>query len=347
MKKFILLLLSLVFLFSFLFGGSTLAFDPQKNTDPDKYYILLDINNQFCTVYEKDENGEYTKIARQFLVTTGSFAPTAKFPYGTPTPTGVWKMGGGRERFGDFASFDGTFARYWTQVVSGIFFHSIMYSKRDVNTLKSSPYQNLGKNLSHGCIRCYVEDAKWLYYNIPEGTTINISATEKRDPETKAKLRNRLSFDEYNTFQKTIYDEDPLPDPAAWVTKNDAPLRTGNGNNDRVVKYLKEGDEVTMLQLGDPWCKALYNGKEGYILTAYLTPEKGKVVANDQAYTMRDHTWMLKSPNKDAEKIVKIPAFYSVKVLEQGEEYSKVQYFDEVGYVRNKSLRQGWGLIRE
>ena len=70
---------------------------------------------------------------------------------------------GARERFGKFAAFAGEYARYWTQVVDGIYFHSIMFSQRDITKLKSSPYRNLGSKGSHGCIRLYVEDAKWLY----------------------------------------------------------------------------------------------------------------------------------------------------------------------------------------
>lgn len=33
------------------------ALDELKNTDPDKYYILLDLRNQIVTVYERDEAG--------------------------------------------------------------------------------------------------------------------------------------------------------------------------------------------------------------------------------------------------------------------------------------------------
>ena len=37
-------------------------------------------------------------------------------------------------------------------MVGGIYFHSIMFSKRDITTLKKSPYNGLGKTGSHGCI---------------------------------------------------------------------------------------------------------------------------------------------------------------------------------------------------
>ncbi len=345
MKKIFVSLI--IFIFCFSLVGTSLAYDEPKNTDPDKYYILLDIKNQICTVFEKDDAGEYTKIVRRFLVSTGSYAKSAKYPYGTPTPLGTWKLGGGRERFGEFAGFDNTYARYWTQIVSGIFFHSIMYTKRDLETLQSSAYRNLGNNVSHGCIRLMVEDAKWLYYYACPGTTIKITEGEPRDNELKKKLRSQLSFEDYDALQKGIYDDAEGENPKAWVTYKNAPLRTGNGNNDRVIKSLNPDDEVEMLHIGDPWCKVKIDGKEGYILTSYLTYEKGVIPAHDEATTAKRHTWMYTSADTKSDKIVMVPAFTSVKVLSGDDKYLQVEYLDEVGYVLAKEFRKGWGLIRE
>lgn len=155
------------------------ALDELKNTDPDKYYILLDLRNQIVTVYERDEAGEYTRIVRRFLCTTGrtELDPEDPEDEGTPTPSGIWKIGG-RERFGKFANFGNEYARYWTQIVGDIYFHSIMFSSRDVNTLKRGAFNNLGDNVSHGCVRLYVEDAKWLYYYACPGTTVEVSTNE-------------------------------------------------------------------------------------------------------------------------------------------------------------------------
>ncbi|MBQ5758121.1 MAG: L,D-transpeptidase, partial [Clostridia bacterium] len=136
MKRSICLLLSvLTFVSVFLFAPVASAKDELKNTDPDKYYIVLDLKNQTVTVYERDENGEYTRIVRRFICSTGktvnapSDDPDAALE-STPTPTGVWKIGG-RERFGKFAKFS-EYARYWTQLVADNYFHSVMFKKRDV-----------------------------------------------------------------------------------------------------------------------------------------------------------------------------------------------------------------------
>ena len=45
--------------------------DKLKNEDPDKYYILLDTKNEIVTVFERDETGQYTRIVRRFLCSSG------------------------------------------------------------------------------------------------------------------------------------------------------------------------------------------------------------------------------------------------------------------------------------
>ena len=92
-------ILALIFISVF---SPTYAFarDELKNTDPEKYYIVLDLNNQYGTVYEKDQNGKYEKIVRRFLCSsgksgTGEIDPeTGEKDIGMPTPTGIWRIDG-------------------------------------------------------------------------------------------------------------------------------------------------------------------------------------------------------------------------------------------------------------
>ena len=72
MRRGLALLVSILTVLALLFAPRTAdALDELKNTDPDRYYILLDLRNQIVTVYERDEAGEYTRIVRRFLCTTG------------------------------------------------------------------------------------------------------------------------------------------------------------------------------------------------------------------------------------------------------------------------------------
>jgi hypothetical protein len=142
----------------------------------------VDVTNQVVSVYEKDKNGDYTKLIRQMICSTGK--PS------TPTPKGSFTLPGGpydRGVWGYFSKFN-VWARYFTRIKGGILFHSVIYAKNDVNTLKQSTVDALGTPVSAGCIRLQVEDAKWIYENAKPGTIVDV-VEKDRNPELTASLK--------------------------------------------------------------------------------------------------------------------------------------------------------------
>ena len=348
-KKLTILILAAIMLCTFCLPADAHAFDELKNTDPEKYYILLDLRNQIVTVFEKDADGEYTKVVRRFICTSGrtELDPDDPEDQGMPTPKGIWKIGG-RERFGEFAAFRGTFAQYWTQIVGGVYFHSIMYSERDINTLQSGAYRSLGNNVSHGCVRLYVEDAKWLYYYACPGTTVEVSTSEDSNKAMKRLLKSEMSFSDYKAFQKTFYDIAELPNPRAWIVKDNAEIRSGNGSNDRVLKRLPIGTEVEILQIAEPWSKVKYENREGYIRTGYITFQQGTMMSREDADIIKQTVYMYAEADKDSDRITKVPTYSSVDVLvPDADGWTKISYWGHVGYVQSKSLIKGWGVIHD
>ena len=77
----------------------------------------------------------------------------------TPTITGSFKTTGGKR---SSLSTDSR-AKYCTQITGGYFFHTILASNNE-----------LGKSLSHGCIRMSYSSAKWIYQHIHAGTRVVI-----------------------------------------------------------------------------------------------------------------------------------------------------------------------------
>lgn len=349
MKKVVCMLIAVAMLAAMI-PSTAMARDELKNTDPEKYYILLDLKNQIVTVYEKDEAGEYTTIVRRFICTSGKTEgdPESKDPdlKPTPTPSGIWRIGA-REKFGKFASFGGEYARYWTQIVGGVYFHSVMFGARDVNRLKSGAFGRLGNKASHGCVRLYIEDAKWLYYYACPGTIVNVTNDEPANRALTKTLKTRMPFKEYNARQKVFADVPEQPNLRAWTVVESADMRTGNGSNDRVIKKLPRGTEVEVLQEGDPWVKIAYDGREGYMKLAYVTYEQGTMQSREDADIVKATSWLLAGPEKNAERIVKMPTYSSVNVLAQEGDWVKVQFFEHTGYVQAKAIGKGWGTIRE
>lgn len=99
----------------------------------------------------------------------GSWTPIQYWDCGdgapsTPTVTGVFTI----KSRGYY--FDSGNARcYWyTQFYGNYLFHSVLYSKYNGSLLDG----RVGMALSHGCVRLKIENAKWIYDNIPSGSTV-------------------------------------------------------------------------------------------------------------------------------------------------------------------------------
>ena len=103
-------------------------------------------------------NGSSWELYREFLTSTGA-------PW-SPTVEGEFIVQAKILYFGD-----GTY-RCWyaTQFWGDYLFHSVLYDEAD------GPYTlqdgRLGMSISHGCVRMRLEDAKWIYDNIPSGTKV-------------------------------------------------------------------------------------------------------------------------------------------------------------------------------
>jgi len=352
MKKYLSVLLAILFTFSIFFPAKQAqAKDELKNTDPDKYYIVLDLTNQVITVYEKDEAGEYTHIVRRFICSTGRDKPSGEEAYddSTPTPTGIWKIGG-RERFGKFANFS-EYARYWTQLVEDIYFHSIMFDSRELGDIKSNPYRSLGSSVSHGCIRLLVEDAKWMYYNACPGTTVEVTKNLPTDRALKAALRDRRNetpFKEYKKLQENFFDNEELPNDSAWVTHENAAIRKESKHSAKLIHRLTMGEELEVLLYNDAWVKVRdADKKEGYVYRGYISLTEGKQDTREDANVIKSTTWMFDRKEAEVEyRICKVPSDTPVRVLEIDEAlgFTKIAYYTEVGYILTKYLETNWGI---
>lgn len=137
----------------------------------DTYKIRMSIFSQVIIIYEKDENGDFTVPAMCMLCATGT--------EDNPTPVGEFQIGEDRARFTNFTEYENSYAQYWTQLVDDYYFHSVLYKARDENSLKDS-YSQLGNRISHGCIRLFVPDARWIWYNIAPGTQVEIFEEEDK-----------------------------------------------------------------------------------------------------------------------------------------------------------------------
>ncbi|MBQ8555319.1 MAG: murein L,D-transpeptidase, partial [Clostridia bacterium] len=149
---------------------------PTPEPTPVPYAITVDVQNQVTTVYGLDENGQYTKVVRQMLCSTGTKS--------APSDVGDWVLTGRTARWCDFPKWGGH-AQFWTKINDSIAFHSVIYSDYDTMKLNTSSYKKLGQRASHGCIRLTVADARWIYENCGAGVVVTITEDLPADPELR------------------------------------------------------------------------------------------------------------------------------------------------------------------
>lgn len=134
--------------------------DEQEETVVKKlYHFKVNLGANTVTVYEKDEDGKFTKPIKSFICSTGKSTPKS----------GTYKIS---VRYRWRSLFGGVYGQYAVRIKGNILFHSVPYKKMAPNTLEYEEYDKLGTSASAGCVRLCVRDAKWIYDNAKNGSTV-------------------------------------------------------------------------------------------------------------------------------------------------------------------------------
>lgn len=136
----------------------------QKYSSPTKYLILVNRSAHKVGIYTGSKDNWRPK--KSFICSNGK--PS------TPTAKGVFHTGTTPGRFAKAIYFDSGSARCWyaTRITRGYLFHSVLY--RQSSSPSSVLDGRLGQSVSHGCVRLKLQNAKWIYNNIPRTTTVVI-----------------------------------------------------------------------------------------------------------------------------------------------------------------------------
>ena len=125
--------------------------------DADTRYLLwTDLFRLETYVLEKKE-GRWSLLRR---------LPCSVGDASNPTPEGFYHIGVHRASFGRAGYYKAVYAM---QISGNYLYHSILLTEND-EILDG----RLGERISHGCIRHSLEDSRWLYETIPDGTSVLI-----------------------------------------------------------------------------------------------------------------------------------------------------------------------------
>jgi hypothetical protein len=120
------------------------------------FSIDVDLTKQLVTVYYKDG------ILKQMVCSSG----TAK----DPTPIGTFTTN--QKIYYSWVSKFNEGAYYWVRFYGSYLLHSVPFDKN--GNMIAEENNKLGTPASHGCVRLKLEEARWLYENLPLGVKVVI-----------------------------------------------------------------------------------------------------------------------------------------------------------------------------
>lgn len=128
----------------------------KESSSATPYYIWVDSNNYTVNIFS-GSNHNWNLIKSMDCAMGTSDTPTIKGTF----------LSGDKGSF--FETNNGLICKYYTRIDGGYLFHSVLYDKN--NNIVDG---RLAEKISHGCIRLELDNAKWIYDTIPEGSTIYI-----------------------------------------------------------------------------------------------------------------------------------------------------------------------------
>ncbi len=201
-----------------------------KNTNGKKYKLEVNCEQNVVNVYEKDENGEYTKCVKAMLCSIGTATPRS----GTYTLTN-W----GRWTWLNLQG--GVCGQYATQITGNILFHSVPYTENgNKASLEYWEYDKLGTAASLGCIRLTVQNAKWIYNNCMSGTKVTFYNDSNPGPLGKPSERKISSEEEYRNWDPTDPDSNN-----PWKNYKSNSNNNNDSNNTLNSEYKNEENNNT------------------------------------------------------------------------------------------------------
>ena len=139
------------------FNKDMIAFVKENNIkSPTEYLIITSLDLKYTYIFKQSLNG--WRLLYKWACTVGK--PS------TPTIKGIFNISGRKPSFGTNIYS----VKYATRIIGGYYYHSVLYNSTGAYIIDG----RLGLALSHGCIRLSTENAKWIYENIPNGTTVII-----------------------------------------------------------------------------------------------------------------------------------------------------------------------------
>lgn len=183
------------------------------------YYVVVDCYTNIVTVYKTEDNS----IVRQMICSSGMYTNERK-----RSPQGTFTMPVERKNTErqTWYTFEDGYGKFGTRITGNYLFHSFLFRKKDDNAVDWETYAAMGTNASHGCIRLYIEDAKWISEHCFAGTKVKVYTGKTR----------------YDYLKELLYAHSFSIDDCTYAEF------VGMASADGELGYYSKGDDVTALQ---------------------------------------------------------------------------------------------------
>ena len=160
--------------------GTSVVFEALRRLNASysdtNWAICVDVHAHEVMVFNRASKNSAWTLARQFKCGTGNTAA------GTPTFRGELTLGGGWSPSANkylpaddrIYKYDYFGAWYYMPYYLDQGFHSVIDGDMDGYVSPSDTASQVGKDISHGCIRCPMDDLKWVWENVPDGSRVII-----------------------------------------------------------------------------------------------------------------------------------------------------------------------------
>ena len=139
--------------------------DPAESEEYVMPYMATVVRNQSKVYITGWDGSGYNELVKVFTCSCGApSTPTIEGTYYAVGPISEWY----------YMKSSNVWVRYAFQIKGNYFFHSVLFSNKGNKYPTSTSVKNLGRNVSHGCIRLAVDDIKWIYENCTKGMKVVI-----------------------------------------------------------------------------------------------------------------------------------------------------------------------------
>ena len=138
---------------------------PERSEEYVMPYMAYVVRSQSRVyIFGWDGEGYNTKVTAFKCSCGARSTPTIKGTYYCEGPISEWY----------YMAKSVVWVKYAFKIKGNYFFHSVLFKHKGNKYPTSTSVHNLGSNVSHGCIRLAVDDAKWLYENCTPGMKVVI-----------------------------------------------------------------------------------------------------------------------------------------------------------------------------